>query len=115
MATAIGWLVLSACSANDDVPAPSIGAVQPDRAVPGATVMVSGSYLCQDPRVEGSDPDPLACGHMGAVMFDTTPGVMSAYTDTSVLVEVPALAPGTLGVSVSVAGRSSNRVDFVIE
>jgi hypothetical protein len=52
---------------------------------------------------------------MGAVMFDTTPGVMTAYTDTSVLVEVPALAPGTLGVSVSVAGRSSNRVDFVIE
>lgn len=111
----IGWLVLSACSANDDVPAPAIAGVQPNHALSGTTVMVSGSYLCQDPRAEGSDIDPLACGHVGAVLFDTAPGVVSSYTDTLVLVEVPALAPGTFSVAISVAGRSSNRIGFVVE
>jgi len=111
----LGWLVVSACSANDDVPAPAIAAVSPDHAAPGASVTVSGSYLCQDPRAEGSDIDPLACGHVGAVMFDAAPGRVISYTDTAVLVEVPSLAPGRFGVTISVAGRSSNRFGFVVE
>jgi hypothetical protein len=111
----IGWVAVSACSANDDVPAPAIGAVLPDHAVPGATVMVSGSYLCQQPRTESDDVDPLACEHVGAVLFDTAPGLVSSYTDNLALVEVPALAPGRFSVVVSVAGRSSNGVGFVVE
>jgi hypothetical protein len=110
----IAWIGSSACSANDDVPAPAISAVQPDHAAPGASVTVSGSSLCQTPR-SGSDVDPLACEHVGTVMFDTAPGVATSYTDTAVVVEVPALAPGPRDVAVSVAGRSSNRIRFVVD
>jgi hypothetical protein len=111
----IGWLALSACSANDDVPAPSISGVQPDHGMPGITVTVSGSYLCQQPQTNGSDVDPLACMHMGTVTFGTTPGVVVSYTDTMATVQVPAVAPGAIDVAVSVAGRSSNRIRFVVE
>jgi len=111
----IGWLALSACSANDDVPAPSISGMQPDHGMPGITVTVSGSSLCQQPRVDGSDMDPLACMHIGTVTFGTVPGVVVAYTDTMATVEVPALASGTFDVGVSVAGRNSNRIRFVVE
>jgi len=83
--------------------------------MPGAIVTVSGSYLCQQPRVDGSDVDPLACEHMGTVMFGTAPGVVASYTDTMAIVEVPSLAPGNVGVVVSVAGRSSNQISFVVE
>jgi len=110
----IGWLALSACSANDDVPSPAINSVQPDHAAPGTTVTVSGSYLCQGPRTE-IDGDPLACEHVGTVMFDTTPGMVTSYTDSTVLVDVPGLAPGGVSMAVSVAGRSSNRIGFVVQ
>jgi IPT/TIG domain-containing protein len=111
----IGWLVLSACSGNDDVPAPSISGVQPDHGMPGITVMVSGSYLCQQPHADGSDVDPLACAHIGTVTFGTAPGVAVSYTDTVATVEVPALPPGAVDVAVSVAGRNSNRISFLVE
>ncbi len=110
----ISWFALLACSANDDVPAPALSAVQPDHAAPGTTVTVSGSYLCQEPRTD-TDADPLACEHVGTVMFDTTPGMVSSYTDSMVLVDVPGLAPGGVSVAVSVSGRSSNRINFVVE
>ncbi|HEX3766007.1 MAG TPA: IPT/TIG domain-containing protein [Kofleriaceae bacterium] len=111
----IAWLGLSACSANDDVPAPAIGAVQPDRAAPGVSVTVSGSSLCQEPRTDGSDGDPLACDHVGTVLFDTAPGVATSYTDTAVIVEVPSLPPGPVDLSISVAGRSSNHLSFTVD
>jgi hypothetical protein len=111
----IAWIAGSACSANDDVPAPTISAVQPDHAAPGATVTVSGSSLCQSPRTSGSDVDPLACDHLGTVMFDTTPGVATSYTDTTAVVEVPSLPPGPLDVAISVAGRSSNGIHFIVD
>ena len=111
----IGWLALVACSANDDVPAPSISGVQPDHGMPGITVTVSGSYLCQQPRTDGSDVDTLACTHIGTVMFGTTPGVVLSYTDTMASVQVPALTSGTVDVGVSVAGRTSNRIGFLVD
>jgi hypothetical protein len=111
----IGWLALSACSGNDDVPAPSISGVQPDHGMPGITVTVAGSYLCQQPQADGSDVDPLACMHIGTVTFGTTPGVVVSYTDTMATVEVPAITSGTIDVGVSVAGRSSNRISFLVE
>jgi IPT/TIG domain-containing protein len=110
----IAWLGWAACSANDDVPAPTISAVQPDHAVPGASVTVSGSFLCQAPR-SGSDVDPLACDHVGTVLFGTTPSLAASYTDTAVVVEVPSLPPGPLDIAVSVAGRSSNSLPFVVD
>lgn len=111
----IGWLALSACSGNDDVPAPSISGMQPDHGMPGITVTVSGSYLCQEPQTDGSDVDPLACMHIGTVTFGTTPGVVLSYTDTMATVQVPALTSGAIDVGVSVAGRSSNRISFLVE
>ncbi len=110
----IAWIGTSACSANDDVPAPAISVVQPDHAAPGATVTVSGSSLCQSPQ-SGSDVDPLACDHIGTVMFDTTPSVATSYTDTAAVVEVPSLPPGPLDIAISVAGRSSNSLHFVVD
>jgi hypothetical protein len=71
--------------------------------------------LCQAPVTQGSDPDPLACAHVGTVLFDTTPGVVTSYTDSLVLVDVPARAPGSASIVVTVAGRSSNRIGFVVE
>ncbi len=113
----IGWLALSAsaCSANDDIPAPSISGMQPDHGMPGITVTVAGSYLCQQPQSNGGDVDPLACMNMGTVTFGTAPGVVLSYTDTMVTVQVPALTPGTIDVGVSVAGRNSNRISFFVE
>jgi hypothetical protein len=111
----LGWLALSACSANDDVPSPSIAGLQPDHGVPGITVTVSGSYLCQQPRADGTDVDPLACTHIGTVSFGTAPGIVLSYTDTMATVQVPALASGTFDVGVSVAGRTSNRISFLVE
>jgi hypothetical protein len=112
----VGWLALSACSTNDDVPAPAISGVQPDHGMSGITVTVSGSSLCQQPQADGSsDVDPLACAHMGTVTFGTAPGIVLSYADTMVAVEVPALASGTIDVSVSVAGRNSNQISFVVE
>ena len=111
----IAWLALSACSGNDDVPAPVLGGVQPDHGMPGITVTVSGSYLCQQPQAGGSDIDPLACMHIGTVMFGTTPGGVLSYTDTMATVQVPALPSGAVDVGVSVAGRSSNHISFLVE
>ena len=111
----ISWLALSACSANDDVPAPSISGLQPDHGMPGIAVTVSGSSLCQQPQTDGIDMDPLACMHIGTVTFGTAPASVLSYTDTMASVQVPALPPGTIDVGVSVAGRSSNRISFRVE
>jgi hypothetical protein len=68
----------------------------------------------QEPRTD-TDADLLACEHVGTVMFDITPGMVTSYTDTMVMVDVPALAPGGVSVVVSVEGRSSNGIGFVVE
>ncbi|HEY6180375.1 MAG TPA: IPT/TIG domain-containing protein [Kofleriaceae bacterium] len=103
-----------ACSINDDVPAPAISAVTPDHGVPGTLVTVTGSYLCQQPR-GNNDDNPLACAHVGTLLFDTLPASASAYGDAAVTAEVPALPVGRSSVAVAVAGRSSNRLGFVVE
>jgi len=110
----VGLLAVAACSFNDDVPAPAISAVIPDHGVAGILVTVTGSYLCQQPRT-GGDDDPLACAHVGGVMFDTIPAIATAYTDTTVMAEVPMLPAGRSSVIVAVAGRSSNSIGFVTE
>jgi uncharacterized protein (TIGR03437 family) len=109
-----GTIALAACSANDDIRAPTISAVMPGRGAPGTFVTVTGSDLCQQPHT-GGDDDPLACAHVGTLLFDTVPAVATAYGDTMVMAEVPQLATGEVSVSVSVAGRSSNRLSFVVE
>jgi len=103
-------VVVAGCSANDDVPAPQISSVTPNHAPVGATVIVTGSYFCQQPRTE----DPLACANMGVVLFGVTSATSTQYTDTSISAEVPG-GTGAVRVTVSSAGRPSNGVDFTIE
>jgi hypothetical protein len=38
-----------------------------------------------------------------------------SYTDTMARVEVPAVSPGRFDVIVSILGRSSNRMPFVVD
>jgi len=106
---------LAACSENDDIPAPVLSSVTPDHAGAGAVVMLSGAYLCQQPEGSGDDTDPLACANTGLVDFDRVPGTASQYTDTSITVQVPDLTAGDVQVSISVAGRTSNSVDFTVD
>ena len=108
-------LVVGACTANDDVPAPAVGGITPNHAAPGTAVVISGSYFCQQPESSSGETDPLACEHMGAVVFGVEPTTPQNYTDTSITVSVPQQQPGMVQVGVSVAGRSSNTVSFTID
>jgi hypothetical protein len=110
-AYALAAACLAACSQSDDVPAPLISSVTPAHAAPGTSVMVLGSEFCQQPEV--SD-DPLACLHVGQVLFGVTTGSVSLYTDTAITVDVPG-ATGALQVFVTSAGRTSNGFDFAID
>lgn len=104
------------CTGNDDIHAPSIASVNPHRAVAGTSILVSGSYFCQ--QVEASSPDdidPLACEHVGTVQFGSTPVVPNDYGDTAIVVLVPNIALGSVQLRVSVGARTSNAVSFTVE
>jgi hypothetical protein len=107
---------LPCCDANDDIHRPAIGAITPDRGTPGLAVNITGRFFCAQPDPEaGEEVDALICENIGAVAFGATPASFTQYTDTSILVEVPDGMRGATTVRVSVAGRSSNGVRFVIE
>ena len=106
----------SACSANDDVPSPTIGSLFPDHGAPGDSVTIMGSGLCQQPAPEeGEDVDPLRCDHIGDVVFDNSPATLTQYLDMSIGVTVPDLEAGPATVIVRVAGRSTRGAAFVVE
>jgi hypothetical protein len=106
-------VVLAACSANDDVPAPRVAGITPDHAPVGALVMVTGEFFCAQP--EDDEGDPLRCDVIGAVSFDTATAAVAGYTDTLITAEVPDAPRGRTQVTVIVGGRLSNRVGFTIE
>ena len=101
------------CTASDDIHPPSIGAVMPTSGMAGTTITVIGSYFCAQP--ETPDEDPLACENVGAVTFGSVPGTIAQYTDMTILVEVPGVAPGPLDIHVSVSGRTSGGARFLVE
>lgn len=107
------WLFLlaAACSANDDIPAPQVASVTPDHAPAGAVVLVDGSYFCQ--RGDTMDEEPM-CQTTGGVNFGASPGTVSSWSDTAIMVEVPQGVEGTVALSVTVAGRPSNSISFAI-
>lgn len=116
MRLGIGWiLALGACSANDDVPAPMLSGVTPDRAAAGTSVMISGSYFCGQPSTDSEDVDPLACALTGFVRFGSSDGTLLQYTDTAITAEVPASSPGPTRLVVNVGGRISNAIVFVVD
>jgi len=107
------WLVfavLLGCSANDSIPAPLISALNPNHGPPGAVVMITGQYFCQQPV--GEDP---ACDANATAQFGSVPGIISAYTDTAIMVEVPDGITGKVSVTVTAAGKTSNGVTFTAE
>ena len=105
-------LLVAACSANDDVPAPQLSSVVPDHATPGAIVVVSGNYFCQRPNTGIEDP---TCDSTGEVSFGASPGTISNWMDTQIMVEVPQGALGSVTLSVIVNGRSSNGTSFHVD
>ena len=105
-------LLVAACSANDDIPAPLLGSVVPDHGVPGTIVLVTGNYFCQRPNTGIEDP---ACDSTGEVSFGASPGTISDWTDTAIMVEVPQGALGSVALSVIVNGRSSNPTSFDVQ
>lgn len=105
-------ILLAACSANDDIPAPQVSTVVPAAATAGAVVTVQGNYFCQRPNTGNEDP---LCASTGEVSFGATPGTISQWTDTAIMVEVPQGPTGTLALSVIVNGRSSNPISFRVQ
>jgi IPT/TIG domain-containing protein len=105
-------LVLTACSASDDIPAPLISAVQPDSATAGSVVVVNGSYFCQRPDTGQEDP---ICDTPGEVQFGDSPATVTSYSDTTIMVEVPQGLIGAVSLDVVANGRESNSVTFTGE
>lgn len=108
-------VALGACSANDDVPAPLLSSVTPNHGVVGTSVMIAGSYFCGQPTIDSEDVDPLACDLTGFVQFGSSNGTTLQYTDDSITAEVPDSSRGRTRMIVSVGGRTSNAITFVIE
>ncbi len=102
-------LLVAACTANDDIPAPQLSSVVPAQAMPGTIVLVSGDYFCQRPDTGNEDP---TCDSTGDVSFGASPGTISNWSDTAIMVEVPQGALGSVSVTVSVNGRTSNSTSF---
>jgi hypothetical protein len=101
-----------ACSASDDLPPPVLASVSPTQASVGATVTISGSYLCQQPDDGSGEVDPLMCVHTGSVTFGVVPAGITSYGDTSITAQVPDIDTGPVEISVAVGGRTTNSLDF---
>ena len=105
-------VLLVACSASDDIPAPMISSVQPASAPGGSVVTVTGSFFCQQP--DTGDEDPI-CDTPGEVQFGAAPGTITSWTDTAVMVEVPQALVGAVSLDLVANGRQSNSVTFTGE
>lgn len=108
----VALALVGACTANDDVPAPVLASVSPAQASVGATVVISGSYLCQQP--DGSDLDPLACAHTGSVTFGVVPASVSEYMDSQVTAQVPDLMVGATTIAIATGGLTTNTIGFTV-
>jgi hypothetical protein len=104
-------LVVAACSASDDFPAPQISSVNPAHAAPGSSVVIAGSYFCHQSE---EDEQGQPCTMMGTVYFGVGLATALQYEETSITAEVPD-GMGTVDISISVAGEHSNTVSFTFE
>jgi uncharacterized protein (TIGR03437 family) len=104
-------LLVAACSASDDFPAPQVSSVNPGRAAPGSSVVISGSYFCHQSEEDGQTQP---CTMMGTVYFGSTVATALQYEETSITAEVPD-GMGTADIAVDVAGEHSNTISFTFE
>ena len=108
----LAGILLTACSANDDVPAPRVSNVVPDHATAGSIVLVNGDYFCQRPATGQEDP---LCDATGQVHFGASPGTPTTWTETGITVEVPQGVTGGVDLSVIAKGRASNSIRFTAD
>ena len=110
-------MLLAACPANDELPAPRLISIVPDRGVPGVVVTVTGSDLCQIAHEEDDEGTPLVCPDSdGAIYFGSFLGTaLSSWEDTMLMIEVPESPPGEVDLRVQVKGKTTNSLDFVVE
>lgn len=114
-AALIAFAAAAGCSANDDVPAPSVGSVVPDHGSAGSLVLVNGMYFCQSPADgSGDNPDPM-CDSTGDVHFGAAPGTPTDWSDTQISVEVPDGLSGPVDLTVIAGGRESNSITFTVD
>jgi hypothetical protein len=104
-------LLVAACSASDDFPAPQISSVNPQRAAPGSSVVIAGSYFCHQSE---EDQQVQPCTTMGTVYFGTAIATPLQYEETSITAEVPD-GTGTADIAIIVAGEHSNTISFTFE
>jgi len=102
---------VAACSASDDFPAPQIASVTPQQAMPGASVVIAGSYFCHQSE---EDEQTQPCTMMGAVYFGNTVATALQYEEMSITAEVPD-GTGSTDIAVVVAGEHSNTIAFTFE
>jgi hypothetical protein len=97
---------------GEDVPPPRLASIQPERGTPGITVDLTGEHFCQNPTEDDMSP----CAPSDAqIYFDTTTVVTAIADDDSATAAVPMLPPGQVDVYLTVDGRASNRLEFMIE
>jgi hypothetical protein len=108
--TVAAMVLLGACTNAEDVPAPRLSSLAPDRGAPGIVVSVVGSAFCQEPEPGDACSPPDA-----QIVFETTTAVTTILDDTNATMIVPEVAPGDYDVRISVGGRMSNNLDFVVE
>ena len=106
----------ASCVSGDDIPPPTLSGALPSHAAPGDTIELSGSNFCQqvsNPNPDDPNEDCSPAG--GQILFGSQVTSASTWTDSTVMVEVPALNPGHVAVTVTVSGRSTNTIDFVVD
>jgi hypothetical protein len=110
------WIIavalFAACSANDDTPSPQLADVQPNPALAGSRVSLSGDHFCAKLVTEPGDVPDNACASPGEVYFGAALGTDAFWTDTVISVGVPNGVTGKVSLSVIVGGRPSNAISF---
>ena len=81
------------------VAAPSITLMTPATGTVGSTVTISGNNFSAT---------------QNTVNFGSTPATVTAWSNTSITVTVPAVTLGAVNVTVTVGGLTSNAVDYTV-
>jgi hypothetical protein len=115
----LGLLLAGGCLPDgDDYPPPRLASILPSSASAGQNVTLLGEHFCGGPDDHGDeDSHPETCDDSaGSVQFGSDPALTSAWTATSVIATVPnGAVPGETPVRVTVDGRTSNPVTFVVD
>jgi hypothetical protein len=103
---ALSLLWIGACASDG----PHIESVMPEEGSAGDEVTLAGDGFCG-----AGDCDPLPTGYVSFGIDPQIDGVVTAWSEGEIRAEVPqSVAPGEILIVVTVDGRSSNGVRFVV-